>query len=59
MKPNLETTVEILGQKLMRAELESAQWQSVANDLAEENEQYKKKYESESDNAETHEVSRG
>lgn len=41
MNPNHETTINILNQKLANANLEAAQWQSVANDLRKENEQYK------------------
>lgn len=45
MNPNHETTIEILNQKLAMANLEAAQWQSVASDLHKENEQYKQESE--------------
>lgn len=41
MNPNHEVTINILNLKLAEANLEAAQWQSVANELHKENEQYK------------------
>ena len=45
MNPNHETTINILNQKLANANLEAAQWQSLADELHKENEKYKQESE--------------
>lgn len=39
MNPNLNKTIEILTSKLATSELQSSQWQSIADDLKEETDQ--------------------